>query len=105
MISDVGKAEAALRAAKIRCGREEAISVSLKNRPGALAEAAKKISAGRGEHQERVCHHRLRGADSDYRDRFQSFEGARGSRRIEAKLTSRVKGRGCHMGRPPFGFG
>ena len=44
LILDVGKAEAALRAAKIRCGREEAISVSLENRPGALAEAAKELA-------------------------------------------------------------
>ena len=44
LVSDPGKAEAALKAAKIRCGREEAISVSLENRPGALAEAAQKLA-------------------------------------------------------------
>jgi hypothetical protein len=44
LVSDVAKAEAALRAAKFRCGREEAISVSLENRPGALAEAAQKLA-------------------------------------------------------------
>ena len=44
LTSDAAKAEAALKAAKIRCGREEAISVSLENRPGALAEAAQKLA-------------------------------------------------------------
>ncbi|HWT80003.1 MAG TPA: hypothetical protein VN203_17630 [Candidatus Acidoferrum sp.] len=44
LVSDVPKAEAALQAAKIRCEREEAISVPLKNRPGALAEATQKLA-------------------------------------------------------------
>ena len=44
LVSDAAKAEAALKAAKIRCGREEAISVSLENRPGTLAEAAQKLA-------------------------------------------------------------
>jgi len=44
LVSDAAKAEAAMKAAKIRCGREEAISVSLENRPGALAEAAQKLA-------------------------------------------------------------
>lgn len=44
LVSDAAKAEAALKAAKIRCGREDAISVSLENRPGALAEAAQKLA-------------------------------------------------------------
>jgi len=44
LVSDAAKAEVALKAAKIRCGREEAISVSLENRPGALAEAAQKLA-------------------------------------------------------------
>jgi hypothetical protein len=44
LVSDAGKAEAALKAAKIRCGREEAVSVALENRPGALAEAAQKLA-------------------------------------------------------------
>ena len=44
LVSDAGKAEAALKAAKIRCGREDAISVTLENRPGALAEAAQKLA-------------------------------------------------------------
>jgi len=34
LVSDAGKAEAALKAAKLRCGREDAISVTLENRPG-----------------------------------------------------------------------
>jgi hypothetical protein len=44
LTSDAAKAEAALKAAKFRCGREDAISVSLENRPGALAEAAQKVA-------------------------------------------------------------
>lgn len=44
LTSDAVKAEAALKAAKIRCGREEAISVLLENRPGALAEATEKLA-------------------------------------------------------------
>lgn len=44
LVSDPAKAEAALKAAKIRCGREEAISVILENRPGALAETAQKLA-------------------------------------------------------------
>lgn len=44
LVSDAAKAEAALKAAKIRCGREEAVTISLENRPGALAEAAQKLA-------------------------------------------------------------
>ncbi len=44
LVSDVGKAEFALKAAKVRCGREEAITISLENRPGALGEAAQKLA-------------------------------------------------------------
>ena len=44
LVSDLGKAEAALQAAKIRCGREEAVTVSMENRPGALGEAAQKLA-------------------------------------------------------------
>jgi hypothetical protein len=47
LVSDVAKAEAALKAAKIRCGKEEAVGVSLENRPGTLAEAAKKLARAR----------------------------------------------------------
>ncbi len=44
LTSDAAKAEAAFKAAKIRCGHEEALSVSLENRPGTLAEAAQKLA-------------------------------------------------------------
>jgi hypothetical protein len=44
LTSDAAKAEAALKAAKIRCGREDAISVPLENRPGAAAEVAQKLA-------------------------------------------------------------
>lgn len=44
LVSDPARAEAALKAAKIRCGQEEAISIPLENRPGALAEAAQKLA-------------------------------------------------------------
>ena len=44
LVSDVAKAEATLKAAKIRFGREEGICVTLENRPGALAEAAEKVA-------------------------------------------------------------
>lgn len=44
LTSDAAKAEAALKTAKIRCGREEAISVPLENRPGAVAEVAQKLA-------------------------------------------------------------
>ncbi len=44
LVSDLGKAEAALKAAKVRCGREEGVTVSLENRPGALGEAAQKLA-------------------------------------------------------------
>jgi hypothetical protein len=44
VVADTGKAEAALKAAKLRCGREEAISLSLTDRPGAVAEATQKLS-------------------------------------------------------------
>lgn len=47
LVSDLAKAEAALKAAKIRCGREEAVTLPLENRPGALAEAAKKLAKAR----------------------------------------------------------
>jgi len=44
LVSDVATAEATLKAAKIRFGREEGICVTLENRPGALAEAAEKVA-------------------------------------------------------------
>ena len=47
VVSDAAKAEAALKAAKIRAGKEEAITVALENRPGALAEAAQKLAGAK----------------------------------------------------------
>jgi hypothetical protein len=44
LVGDADKAETALKDAKIRCGREEAITVFLENRPGALAEAGRKLA-------------------------------------------------------------
>ena len=44
LVSDVARAEAALKAAKIRSGREDAITLSLENRPGTLAEAVQKLA-------------------------------------------------------------
>jgi hypothetical protein len=47
LVADAAKAEAALKAAKIRSAREEAISLSLENQPGALAAAAQKLAQAR----------------------------------------------------------
>lgn len=44
LVSDLAKAEAALKATEIRCGREEAVIVSMENGPGALAETAQKLA-------------------------------------------------------------
>lgn len=44
LVSDAARAEAALKAAKIRSSREDAITISLENRPGALGEAAGKLA-------------------------------------------------------------
>jgi hypothetical protein len=44
VVSDPAKAEAALKAAKIRCGHEDGLAVALENRPGTLAEAAQKLA-------------------------------------------------------------
>jgi hypothetical protein len=47
LVADPAAAEVALKAAKMRCGREEAVAVRLENRPGALAEAAQKLAQAR----------------------------------------------------------
>ncbi len=47
LASDPGRAEAALKAAKVRAGKEEAIAVALENKPGAMAEAAQKLAAAK----------------------------------------------------------
>lgn len=44
VVSDPARAEAALKGAKVRCGREEALTLSLENRPGAIAAAAQKLA-------------------------------------------------------------
>ncbi len=44
LAADREKAESALKAAKFRYAREEAISLSLENQPGALAAAAQKLA-------------------------------------------------------------
>ena len=47
VVDDAAKAEAALKAAKIRAGKEEAIAVALENRPGAMAEATQKLAGAK----------------------------------------------------------
>ncbi len=47
LVADVAKAEGALKVAKIRCSREEAVSLSLENQPGALAAATRKLTQAR----------------------------------------------------------
>lgn len=44
VVADAAKAEAALKAAKLRSGREDAICLSLADRPGAMAEAAQRLA-------------------------------------------------------------
>jgi hypothetical protein len=44
LVLDATEVEGTLKVAKIRCGREEAIPLSLENQPGALAEAAQKLA-------------------------------------------------------------
>ncbi len=44
MVGDLPRARQALKAAKLRFGEEEAIAVTLENRPGALAEATERLS-------------------------------------------------------------
>ena len=47
LVSDAGKAAAALKGAKIRAGKEEAITVALENKPGAMAGVAEKLAGAR----------------------------------------------------------
>ena len=47
VVSDTAGAKAALAAAKIRCGEEPALLLSLEDRPGALAAVAAKLAAAR----------------------------------------------------------
>jgi len=47
LVSDAARAEAALKAAKVRAGKEEAVTLALENRPGAMADAARKLAAAK----------------------------------------------------------
>jgi hypothetical protein len=47
VVSDPPRARAALAAAKIRCGEEPALLLSMENRPGALAAVASKLAAAK----------------------------------------------------------
>lgn len=47
LVGDPARAEAALKQAKIRHGREEAVSLPLENRPGTLAAAAQRLAQAR----------------------------------------------------------
>ncbi len=44
MVGDLPRARQALKAAKLRFGEEEAVAVTLEDRPGALADAAERLS-------------------------------------------------------------
>lgn len=47
VVSDPGRAKQALAGAKIRCGEEPALLLSLDDRPGALAAVASRLSAAK----------------------------------------------------------
>jgi hypothetical protein len=47
VVDDPGRATEALQAAKLRVAREEALALTLENRPGALAEVAEKLARAR----------------------------------------------------------
>jgi hypothetical protein len=47
VVSDPARAKEALKAAKLRCGEEQALVVTLEDRPGALARAAEKLGAAK----------------------------------------------------------
>ena len=47
VVSDPGRAKEALSAAKIRCGEEPALLLSMDDRPGALAAVASKLAAAK----------------------------------------------------------
>ena len=47
VVSDPGRAKQALAAAKIRCGEEPALLLSLEDRPGALASVASRLAAAK----------------------------------------------------------
>ena len=47
VVSDAGRAKEALKAAKLRCGEEQALLLTLEDRPGALARVADKLAAAK----------------------------------------------------------
>ncbi|MBI4241000.1 MAG: ACT domain-containing protein [Candidatus Rokubacteria bacterium] len=44
LVSDPARAKEALKAAKLRCGEEPALTLALEDRPGALARVAEKLA-------------------------------------------------------------
>lgn len=46
-VSDPERAKEALKAAKLRCGEEQALMLTLEDRPGALARVAEKLGAAK----------------------------------------------------------
>ena len=47
VVSDPARAKEALKAAKLRCGEEPALMLTLEDRPGALARVAEKLAAAK----------------------------------------------------------
>ena len=47
VVSDAACAKEALKAAKLRCGEEQALTLTLEDRPGALARVAEKLAAAK----------------------------------------------------------
>jgi hypothetical protein len=47
LVSDPARAKDALKAAKLRCGEEPALTLTLEDRPGALARVAEKLAQGK----------------------------------------------------------
>jgi len=47
VVSDPARAKEALKAAKLRCGEEPALMLTLEDRPGALARVADKLAAAK----------------------------------------------------------
>ena len=47
VVSDPARAKEALKAAKLRCGEEQALMLTLEDRPGSLARVADKLAAAK----------------------------------------------------------
>ena len=47
VVSDPARAKEALKVAKLRCGEEQALVLTLEDRPGALARVAEKLAAAK----------------------------------------------------------